>query len=187
MSFYFTNKQAEGKKKKTFSCKLEKERCEGRNKSGTQCRRQVAVGLPYCHTHIKTDLRLQIKKSRVAGAGKGLFAWGPHGALVFKTGATVVAEYRGEVVSTEELTSRYGFKTAPYAIQLTDSTIIDSACKRGIAAIANHKPRSRANAILSGTGRIRASRNIYAGDEIYVSYGANYRLHEAGVSHRTSK
>jgi hypothetical protein len=80
-------------------------------------------------------------------------------------------EYTGEEITEDEMIDRYGLWTAPYALQIGDGPIIDAALDRGIAGMANHKPKSKANAELAANGYIKAKEPILDGAEIYVTYG----------------
>ena len=122
--------------------------------------------------------------------GKGLFAYkgsSPNQDIVFCPNDNIIS-YRGEPVSAEDLEHRYGNKTAPYALQLNKTSFLDAGCERGVGSLANHKSRTYANAKLSffrGEVRLKATKNIRNGDEIFVSYGDLYRLNESDVSHST--
>jgi hypothetical protein len=139
---------------------------------------------------------LAIKKSTIAGAGKGLFAirtktkgltQAQKEAPIFKKDE-VITKYEGEQVTNEQLSNRYDKTdppaveyTAPYALTIQNGrnvVIVDAACKRGVAALANKKPARLANAKLSSRGNLTATKPIRDGQEIFADYGKAYRMNE---------
>lgn len=120
------------------------------------------------------------------GAGKGLFAirTKTKGLTptqlrepIFKA-KEKIASYTGEQVTKGVLDDRYGNYTAPYTLQVGEGSnvrLVDAACERGIAAFANAKPPSRANAKLTKTGNLIATKNIHDGVEIFTPYHADAR------------
>ena len=82
---------------------------------------------------------------------------------------------------------RYKEYTAPYGLQNRIDIFEDAAFKRGIGSIINHAPR-KANCRISigrnNRASIVATKNIKNGEELYMSYGKDYKLVEDGV--RTS-
>lgn len=161
-------------------------------KKGLQCKRKCVIGSPYCATHLCYEHNLKIKTSQIPNSGKGLFAVDPtdstHKETIFRKGETIV-KYNGEVINLEELIERYGNKTAPYAIGLSKNRFEDGAKIRGCGALANTKPNfNNANISISrGRAVLKATKNIKNGDEIYVSYGRQYKLNEDGVEYATTK
>lgn len=165
---------------KNWTKELKCGQCTAVNEDGIRCSRRVCVGKTMCWQHSRIKLHLKVDKSKIPNAGKGLFAIRTQKKgltaeqlrkPVFKKGENIV-KYRGEEVSKNQLDQRYGDWTAPYALQIGNGgPIVDAALDRGIAAMANHKPKSRANAKLSETGYIKAKKPILDGAEIYVTYG----------------
>jgi hypothetical protein len=181
--------------KTQFKCNIQSEQCVAHSKSGAQCKRNVAIGTPYCYQHLETEKHLKIKQSTVPNAGKGLFASDatkPARAVVFKKGSLIVA-YGGEYLNEKQLTKRYGEYTAPYAAQLKKNVVQDCACIRDVGALANHSGNKAAvNAKLYGAYtskpqqiRLAATRDIKNGDEILLDYGNEYRFDEAEAEHST--
>lgn len=166
-----------------FSCKLQCQQCAATTKTGAKCKRSVCIGIPYCWTHARLA-GLAVKNTE--GRGKGLFAYGKDrkqretgSPAVFKKN-DVIAEYAGELISREELARRYNNVTAPYTLASAQKgKYIDAACKRGLGSLAND-PRGtglQANARLSvgrNGGNLKATKNIYHGQEILTSYGRDY-------------
>lgn len=178
-----------------FSCKLQCVRCSANTAQGTQCKRNVCIGTPYCWTHLRKERHVVVDESTIAGAGNGLFAYDPAdpqgNAIVFRPGDEIL-QYDGESVTRQQLDERYGEYTAPYGIIQKHAGVYyleDGACRRGGGTLVNHKPVSRANAKLTfstSTRRFRvvAKNNIRNGAEIFVPYGVDYQFNEP-TSQRT--
>jgi SET domain-containing protein len=122
---------------------------------------------------------LRVQKSRLPGAGKGLFTTRP-----IKKGEYIV-EYKGRICTWKEMKHEDGYNG--YLMFLSTRTVIDArlALKtygryandaRGLARVKG----LRNNSAYVQTGRkcfIEATRNILAGEEILVHYGdAFWRL-----------
>jgi hypothetical protein len=147
--------------------------------------------VPYCWSHARSVKHLRIAKSTIQGAGQGLFAIRTKKAgltkkelekPVFKKDQ-VITPYVGERITNQEKDDRYHEYTAPYALSFKrpkgEVEIIDSACKRGLASLANHKVPSRgANAKLTENGNLSATKNIYEGSEIFAYYGPLFKFDE---------
>ncbi|OBQ32294.1 MAG: hypothetical protein AN484_28085, partial [Aphanizomenon flos-aquae WA102] len=70
------------------------------------------------------------------------------------------------------LNHRYGDKTAPYALQLSQNRYRDAACARGVGSMINHDGR-RANVSFAvnhraKTLRIKAIRKLRNSDELLL-------------------
>ena len=180
--FYYNNEYQ-------FRLELESKQCEGHNKQGHRCRRKTVIGTPYCFTHIKTELNLEIKPSTIPNSGKGLFAYKKikDDEPVFKKNQIIV-QYQGEEITRQELINRYGNHTAPYAVKKNNNLYIDSAGERGIASLANTNrgTNKTANVELTTHLNFKAKKNIYDGDEILISYGNGYKLNEPNVRYETN-
>jgi hypothetical protein len=166
------------------------EQCEFIKKDGTRCKRKVCIGLPHCYSHKIIEYDLKVKESTIPHAGLGLFAYDPDkraGEIVFKPN-TKLCPYEGDVVPAEEIHTKFGEYTAPYAIQLNRGMIEDGSIERGIGTLINHKPMNRTNCKFSVTRNNRvwivSTKNIRNHEELFVSYGREYRMNERGV--RTS-
>jgi cyclophilin family peptidyl-prolyl cis-trans isomerase len=172
-----------------FSCILKSDRCEFIKKDGERCKLKTIIGTPYCHIHLKYEYHLTIKKSNLQNAGKGLFAFNNKKGIndiVFKKGDKII-EYKGELISNEELTERYNNFTAPYALQINKNEYQDCSCNRGVGSIANTYPNHNNSTftIFRNKAFIKATKNIRNNEEIYVSYGKSYHLDEENVKHET--
>ena len=179
----------------TFRGDLRGQRCIGHCRNGRRCSRRSVIGCPYCFQHLKSDRHLRIKPSTIHNAGKGLFAedstQAPN-AIIFRRNDNII-EYTGQNIDIDELNRRYHHHTAPYALQVrgdNDPLYVDAATVRGVGSLSNHRAGNHQNARFvvnyqNNTARLRAIKNIRNGDEVFVNYGHQYRIHEAGVQYRT--
>ena len=167
--------------------------CTAHSKAGSRCKRRCVIGIPFCYTHLLYNNHLRIKKSTIPEAGLGLFAMDPLDSsnhVIFKAGETIT-KYYGETINLAELNNRYHHKTAPYAIEIIRHKLYeDGALSRGVGATANRKTGS-ANATLSINTRgkyasLKATKNIYNNQEIFLSYGTAFKMNENNVSHSTN-
>ena len=146
------------------------QRCTADNKQSAQCGCKTAKG-QHCHTHMRLHDGLRVTASTVAHAGNGLFA-----ARDFLPGEHL-ADYTGD-----ELIIRRDGDGGPYCLALTQRRAINAApTNTGYGRWANDPRGSNggpnAEFILNparGTGRLRATARIRAGEEIFVSYGRQY-------------
>lgn len=121
----------------------------------------------------------------------GLFAENPMDSdhnVIFRANDTITL-YKGEIIDKDELIERYSNKTPPYVVGINNNRYEDGAKRRGIGSIANTKAGHN-NATISvhnGYAKIKATKNIYNGDEIFLSYGRSHKLNEPNVSHKTKK
>jgi hypothetical protein len=167
-----------------FQCKIQCEQCCITKPDGGQCKRKTCIGSPYCYIHLLLVRHLRIKQSTLPNGGKGLFAMDPKAtanAVVFKKGDTII-DYDGELINDNTKTARYGKYTAPYAVECKKDCNVDCACERGVGANANTNPNHN-NATFSvdrgrKTVKIKASKNIRNGEEIFLSYGRSFKLNE---------
>jgi SET domain-containing protein len=121
---------------------------------------------------------LIVKKSTLPGAGKGLFT-----KRDIKKGERFV-EYLGEVITEAELDRRAENDIYGYAFYISKKKCIDAYYRpevlaryandaRGLVRIPGIK-NNCCYRIWKNSGWIEAERNIKAGEEILVSYGAEY-------------
>jgi SET domain-containing protein len=121
---------------------------------------------------------LIVKTSTLPKAGKGLFT-----KRDIKKGERII-EYLGEVITEKELDRRAENDIYGYAFYISSKKCIDAYYKpEALARYANDAaglsrvPGKRNNAVYDiwkNRGWIQATRNIKAGEEIFVSYGAGY-------------
>lgn len=188
MVYYFTFK-VDGEE--LFRTPISSLQCTDITKRGTRCKRKCVIGSAFCSSHLAYQHHLKIKNSNIEGAGKGLFACDPldsnSNEILFKKRIKIVS-YNGEIINQAELERRYGEFTAPYAVAISENRFEDGARVRGIGSLANIDPGHN-NATLSihrGQVSLKAIKNIRNGDEILLSYGRAYRMHEPGVEHSTT-
>ncbi|MCW3101808.1 MAG: hypothetical protein JWO09_248 [Bacteroidetes bacterium] len=121
---------------------------------------------------------LTVKKSTLPGAGKGLFT-----KRDIKKGERFV-EYHGEIITEAELDKRAEKDIYGYAFYVSKNKCIDAYYTpehlaryandaKGIVKIKGIK-NNCCYTIYKRSGWIEAERDIKAGEEIFVSYGAEY-------------
>ena len=174
-----------------FDKKLSSRQCKFIKPNNSRCKNRCVIGLNYCHIHTKQELKLQIRKSNIPDAGKGLFAYGNQNDVIFEKNQKIT-EYNGEIIDEETLLTRYDENTAPYAIKLYKNKYEDGAAVRGIGSIANHSNnKNKINARLSikrnNTAQLIAVKNIKGGQEIIINYGDDYQFEDEDVCISTNK
>lgn len=119
---------------------------------------------------------VEVRPSMIKGAGDGVFASRP-----FRKGERV-GIYAGEIALESAKSD-----DADYLFQLEDvrhseTLVVDGAVGGNWTGKINDGStrcnpkwrRSRCNVVFSGFNSVEATRNIRAGEELYVSYGASY-------------
>jgi len=174
-----------------YRTQLQSLQCTDHTKKGARCKRKCVIGSPWCSTHLSYNHHLKIKPSNIPNAGKGLFAFDPLSGdpneVLFNRGETI-CQYKGEIIDKAELIRRNSNKSAPYAIGVSANSFEDGARVRGIGSLANTNPGNN-NATLSiyrGRASLKATKPIRNGEEIYLSYGREYKIHEPGVQSTTT-
>ncbi len=153
-------------------------RCSAVRKNGKPCSRTTCKYSNLCWQHTQTQLKLKIAPSGIKKSGDGLFTLKP-----IKKGETVTS-YEGKLMTTSD------WKKNPsnYGIQITKNYVIDARdTQSGLGRWANDcRPQNRTEGDCATnnckfsvnkqrkTAKIVATRNIPAGSELFVSYGANY-------------
>lgn len=179
----------------TFLCHLQCSQCSHVKCNGQRCRNRVCIGTPTCWIHTIQTLGVRVRPSNEAGAGKGLFTTTP------RVMGEWICPYIGETITQACLDKRYpGDTTATYTVNASNERHhTDSACQRGIGAMANGKfdaegfsrPRNRHNAVIEtrdGEGLwLQATRRIGANREIFVHYGDDYVLDDDHSTKRTTR
>src|SRR5947209_1190080 len=142
---------------------------------------------PLCIDHIRADLKLDIRPSKIPGAGRGLFT------LVDRAVGDHLVDYVGELIDAAESERRYpGTALGPYALRLSKSNTIDAALLRGVGAYINASRRSvRPNVSFTPhpngrSARFTAKKFIAAGSELTVSYGREY-WYDRKATHSTDE
>lgn len=123
------------------------------------------------------DTDLVVKRSTLAGTGKGLFT------RTFIPKGTRITEYKGRVMTWKEVEAEVDDHIG-YVFWFSNNRVIDAwKTKEGVAHFANdakgivRKPGVTNNSeyeIEDGRCYIVATKNIQAGAEIFVGYGAEY-------------
>jgi hypothetical protein len=175
-----------------FTCTLNSERCTANGANGQRCKKRSIIGIPLCWIHLETQSHLKIKESLIPDIGKGLFALNKrlgNNAVVFPRGAIIV-EYIGQIINEDILDERYANHTAVYAMNLPNGDISDSACRRGVSSLINHKAGRESNCRFDEDPNddtkvvVRATKNIRNNEELYVNYGRGY-VFEPNIKHIT--
>ena len=174
--------------------------CTGTTRRGTRCQQKTCRDADFCHHHLKRNYNVVINISRIPHAGLGLFCVTSQDigdqerrngeAPVFRRGSFIVP-YGGHELKQSTLDLLYDYiherkrveNAGPYAIQSDrDDYVFDGLCYRRAGAYVNDYRHSgkTPNARLWPDG-IRAIKNIYKGDEIYVDYGDDYWRGQNGL------
>ncbi|CAB1097164.1 unnamed protein product [Ectocarpus sp. CCAP 1310/34] len=184
----------------SWSCPLTCEQCQEVRANGMRCKNRVCFGTPLCHVHNSLKYGVKAKTSTIVNAGKGLFA-----TRAFPKNSWI-CPYLGEKTSKDCIQKRYpGDMTAAYAEILPgpEQLHIDSACKRGVASLANglfnangsvsslsrHNCVSRYRPVGDGVPGVwlKSTKPLKIGDEIFNWYGdGGYMLqHNHSTKRRT--
>ena len=120
---------------------------------------------------------LIVKKSTIPGSGKGLFT------KVFIAKGTRIIEYKGKVVTWKEVEKMADYRNG-YVFYFNSKYCIDAwKTKKSMAGFANDaRGITRVEGLRNNSEYatekkrcfIEASRDIPAGSEIFVAYGADY-------------
>ena len=152
------------------------DRCHAITKSsGLRCRRNTCIYAKYCFQHTRVKLGLYLAKSSIPNAGKGLFTLHP-----IKKKAKI-CDYTGELVRLA------GFE-GDYGIQMNKKLVLDGrSTQSALGRYANYcRSKNKKKGECTGqnsrfvinnkkkTVYLKATKNIPAHGEIFVSYGANY-------------
>ena len=151
------------------------QRCEGTAKSGSRCKNRTCRG-KLCWQHLKKEKGLRVKPSTIAGAGFGL-----HTTKPFKKNQKI-ADYTGENLSRAQIDQRYpGNTVGEYVLcegdnansRCVDARKTNSSAARFTNDARGTNQRNNARFLQRGFG-IKATRNIPADREVFVSYGKAY-------------
>ena len=143
---------------------------------------------PYCELHRKEILKLSVKKSTIPEAGMGLFAFKEKEKIVFNEG-DLIGFYQGEVLNDKQLRERYGAKFdktdekwfTPYTAK-AGNVFIDSIIIRTTMSCMNDMREDWKSNVIEKYDEKKnnlkciAKKNIYHGDELFVTYGISYWL-----------
>ena len=175
-----------------FRENLHRFHCTAINDNGEHCHNICVIGEHYCWIHLLWKKHLRIKQSNIQGAGKGCFAINKKvadNAVIFHKDQTIL-NYDGEKVTRQTLNQRYGTNhTAPYAVELSRPRNLyeDAALNRSAMSCVNSPPHGvQPNCRLTTNVHrticmVKANRDIRNGEELYASYGTDYRFNEEGT------
>ena len=154
--------------------------CSAQTRRGARCKNITCVYSEFCHAHTNQLFDLALKPSHIPGAGKGLFT----SKAIAKN--TNIARYTGDVKTLTE----YNAKPSTYAVAISRKRVIDAASTQSAIGryandcrVANRRAGHCAgpNARFVVNNRhdppiiwLRSTKNIPAGSEIFVPYGAAY-------------
>lgn len=122
---------------------------------------------------------LFLKKSRIIGAGNGLFT----SIHIFEN--EVISLFKGEILSNSEAKSRASKNQDGYFINMLNGSIMDSMHIKCFAKYANDiegngniKSKNNSKITLDENDNVClvATRNIKIGEEIFCGYGKKYWL-----------
>lgn len=151
------------------------QRCYSDNANHQWCKLKTRHG-GLCWIHRKKIDGLKIAKSKIKGAGKGLFA-----EKEFKRGE-VVAKYTGDLVDTQLVRNAGQKGSSSYALEVTQKITIDAARTntadgRMINDARNTEFENNVEFVAdrrNKTATLKAVRDIKIGEEILVAYGNSY-------------
>ena len=185
-----------------FGCPLVSMRCLFKDARGRQCEHRTVYGVGYCPPHLDRLFGLRIADSKIEGGGMGVFATrslpkgDPKVAPAYcrgVAGEVCSIPYWGEIITEAEGNKRYGSETAPYGMEIENSTdMIDAACLRGFGSIINHPPKGKkANCRIAHRGdgypSIEIVQPVKKGEELYLNYGSKYWAPSKGRARHTTK
>jgi hypothetical protein len=132
-----------------------------------RCKRKTCKYAPKCYGHTA----VQVRPSSVSG--RGLFARTP-----IRRG-DVVADYNfADTLTPDEYQNKRRAGKATHVALVRGKYLDASDTARTIAGMANRAPRGTRNSLkLTQTGKLRATRNVRAGDELFLAYGNAFRMH----------
>lgn len=155
-------------------------RCTATTKDGNRCKRRTCKYADMCFQHTELKRGLVVRKSKIRGAGQGLFA-----AKTFRSDQKIT-KYGGEVIDGKQFEP----SKSTYGVQITNDKVLDGrSTQSGLGRYANdcRAPNKRnreckgTNARISYNSRTRTAsvkvkrgKTIRPGDEVYVAYGRSY-------------
>jgi SET domain-containing protein len=155
-------------------------RCVAKTRTGRRCKRRTCVRGDYCYQHLASVKGLEVKKSSLTAAGLGLWA-----VRAFKKGENII-EYTGEKMSKKQFDKLR--PESDYGFLLNKELVLDARrTTAGVGRYSNdcrlqNKKKKQCQGANSRfvvdskqkTVQIRATRNIRAGEEVFVPYGKAY-------------
>ena len=140
--------------------------CGANTKVGARCKRKTCRWAPKCFSHTSVS----IGSSGVSG--RGLFARKP----IRKN--EIVADYTfGEPITPATYHSKRQAGTATHVAFINKQHYDASDSSTTVAGMANRAPKGKRNNLqLTKTGKLKASRAVPEGRELFLSYGPAFRI-----------
>ena len=153
-------------------------RCGSDRVAGGQCSRRTCLYAKRCWQHTKKTEKLQIKPSKIQGAGKGLITTKKR-----KKGEKI-ADYDGDNISK----AQYNQTDSGYGLEIPGGRVIDAHSTQSCLGRWANNCRKRNkdkgectgnNAKLTYSTRtrkagVKATKTLQPGEEVFVSYGRGY-------------
>jgi len=178
---------------KKYDRALGHDECTLNRINGMKCRKRCQIGMSICWIHLLSECNLRIKTSVIPNCGMGLFALRKKvidDSPIF-TKNQKICNYGSQIINETDLQGRYGNRTAPYALSISNDRYEDGAVERGIGSLINHNPRKANCKFVIGNnskGYIRATKKIFHNEELYLNYRprgtrkkGRYEFNEPGV------
>ena len=151
-------------------------RCVATTKAGERCKRRTCMRKDYCFQHLRIDKKLELKASGLPCGGRGLFT------LERKKKDEFVADFTGRIIP------RGGEQ--PYALYWNRQNVLnadstqDAVGRYANTCVKRDKDRGQcsgnnakfARDYRSHRAKLRATKTIQPGGEIFASYGLGYRV-----------
>ena len=152
--------------------------CAAATRKGPRCKKNTCMYSEFCAVHTKSIFDLALKPSRIPGSGTGLFT------TVAIPKNKNIAKYTGVIKSK----TAYNENPSGYGVALSRGRVLDAASTQsGVARYVNscraankragHCSGNNAKFVVNNRTDsvwVRAIKNIPAGSEIFMSYGAGY-------------
>ena len=153
-------------------------RCQAATKSGSRCKLKTCRQFPYCWIHLKSKENLQVKDSKIAGAGKGLFYVGTKPLAAKKK----VTDYSAKQIS------KTANKDSDYVLEVGKARYLDSEEKQNFVGryINSNKGTGKPPNVRFSTGTqvydkanrktvpIYSTKKLKNGDELLMNYGRSF-------------
>ena len=173
-----------------YVAQLQSQQCQGITLRNVRCTKRCLIGTSKCWIHLISEHHLRIKPATDPIMGSGLYAFNENanGYPIFRNRDYII-DYDGENIDLNTLNERYGDDcTAPYAVKKRQNVrYIDCATTRCVGSLINHDNNSNCEFYNSGQlMKIRATRNIYHNQELFINYGSEFLLDEPNCLSTTS-
>lgn len=149
------------------------------------CEKKLINTGPYCKEHTKLIEGVSVRRSKIKGAGFGLFA-----VRNFEPGE-FISSYGGEILTEEQIETKYKYRKSVYVLCLNKDSYLDGEDKRsGNARYVNDGIHSEIlfnNTVLvpnpvDPRKRLLCVHPIKKNQEILCDYGNSYWLEEEDES-----